>query len=123
MIEVTEPFNFNSDIDAVKLASSLNQDIWATNKIEGFPIVSGFGRTSSTSDALSDELRVIEVKVDNVDNANNKIRAGGNNGNDSCQGDSGGPLSASGYFPNNIQIRFRYFLHIVFVIHQLSTFS
>jgi Trypsin len=106
LIEVTQPFVFNSNVDAVKLASSTNQGSWAVNQL---PQVSGFGRTSSTSNVLSNELRVTSVQVTNIDNTYNKIRAGGNNptsngGNDSCQGDSGGPLSANGLFPNNIQL-------------------
>ncbi len=106
LIEVTQPFDFNSNVEAVKLASSTNQGLWDIGQL---PQVSGFGRTSSTSNALSDELRVTSVQVTNVDNTYNKIRAGGNNptsngGNDSCQGDSGGPLSANGLFPNNIQL-------------------
>lgn len=73
------------------MASANNSGLWA---IGNQPTVSGFGRTSSGG-SLSNELRQVNVQITNVDNTNNKIRAGGNGGNDSCQGDSGGPLSSS----------------------------
>jgi secreted trypsin-like serine protease len=95
LIEVTQPFTYNGSVEAVKLASANNAGLWA---IGNQPTVSGFGRTSSGS-SLSNELRQVNVQITNVDNTNNKIRAGGSGGNDSCQGDSGGPLSS-----NNTQI-------------------
>jgi Trypsin len=88
LVEVTQPFTYNGSVDAVKLASANNAGLWSVNNQA---TVSGFGRTSSGG-SLSNELRQVNVQITNVDNANNKIRAGGN---DSCQGDSGGPLSAS----------------------------
>lgn len=91
LVEVTQPFSYNGSVNAVKLASANNSGLWVVNNQA---TVSGFGRTSSGG-SLSNELRQVNVQITNVDNTNNKIRAGGNGGNDSCQGDSGGPLSSS----------------------------
>lgn len=90
LIEVTQPFTYNGNVEAVKLASANNSGLWT---VSNQATVSGFGRTSSGG-SLSNELRQVNVQITNVNNTNNKIRAGGNGGNDSCQGDSGGPLSA-----------------------------
>ncbi len=95
LIEVTEPFVYGTNVNDIKLASESDYNLWNVNQL---PTVSGFGKTS-TNGNLSNELRKTEVKVTQVNTSSNKIRAGGNQGNDSCKGDSGGPLTA-----NNIQI-------------------
>lgn len=100
LVEVNENFSFNSDVQPVKLASDADQSLWDNNPLLN---VTGFGNTSSGG-TVSNELRQVSVKVNSIDNGNNKINVGGNNGNDACQGDSGGPLVANAYYPNNIQI-------------------
>lgn len=95
LIEVTQPFNYNGNVEAVKLASANNSALWNLGQL---PKNTGFGRTSAGG-PLSNELRQVNVQVTAVNNTTNKIRAGGNSGNDACQGDSGGPL-----INNNIQI-------------------
>lgn len=91
LIKVNSDFNFNGNVEMIKLASSSNASLWGLGQK---PYVSGFGNTQSGG-SLSNNLKRTNVKVTSIDDDNNKIIAGGpDNGinYDACQGDSGGPL-------------------------------
>jgi hypothetical protein len=105
LIKVNSDFSFNGNVEMIKLASSVNSNLWTpkNGSISGArPYVSGFGKIQSGGD-LSDNLKRAQVEVTLIDDNNKKIIAGGNyNGTnyDACQGDSGGPLYARSD-PNN----------------------
>lgn len=100
LVKVNSDFSFNGNVEMIKLATSSNSALWTpkNGSTSGSrPYVSGFGHTVSGG-SVSNNLKRAAVEVTLVNNANNKIIAGGNyNGTnyDACQGDSGGPLYAN----------------------------
>ncbi|XP_066144717.1 transmembrane protease serine 9-like [Euwallacea fornicatus] len=90
----------NTAISAITLASASSGTFVGSNAI-----VSGWGRTSDSSNAISSELRFVQVPV--ITNAvcqrsygsiiqSQHICTSGSSGRGSCNGDSGGPLVVNG---------------------------